>query len=45
MEYVIEKLIDGEWYYEGKGDISYVNRILFHSVERKVVYRIKEVIN
>ena len=30
MIYEVYKVVDGEEYYEGKGDITYLKRILLH---------------
>lgn len=43
MEYIVEKLIDGEWFYEGRGPLEYLNRISKFLTERGIIYRIKEV--
>jgi len=43
MEYIIEKLVDGKWYYEGRGPIEYVNRIGRHFSERGIIFRQREV--
>ena len=42
MKYIVEKLIDGEWYHEGKGTIEYVNRVIPYLVASGIVFRIKE---
>ena len=41
MEFVVEKNIDGEWYYEGKGNLDYVNRVIAYFVNDSTVLRIK----
>ena len=43
MEYIVEKLIDDEWYLEGEGPIEYVNRVIPYLVNNGMVFRIKEV--
>lgn len=45
MEYIVEKLIDGEWYYEGQGNIDYVNRITAYLASNNIVFRVVEVEN
>ena len=43
MAYIVEKWVDCEWWYEGKGDINYVNRVIPYLVERKMLFRLREV--
>lgn len=44
MEYIVEKLIDGEWYYEGQGNIDYVNKMIkFYTLERGILIQVTEV--
>ena len=46
MEYIVEKLIDGEWYYEGQGNIDYVNKMIkFYTLEKGILIQIMEVKN
>ena len=28
MQYEVRKKVDGKWYYEGRGDINYIKRIV-----------------
>ena len=44
MEYVVDKLFDGEWYYEGRGNIDYVNKMIkFYTLEKGILINITEV--
>ena len=43
MEYIVEKLIDGEWYFEGQGPIEYVNRIIVYLANNNIRFRVLEV--
>ena len=43
MEYIVEKLIDGGWYYEGQGSVEYVNRIIVYLANNNIRFRVLEV--
>ena len=44
MEYVVDKYFDGEWYYEGRGNIDYVNKMIkFYTLERGILIQVTEV--
>ena len=43
MIYVVDKLIDGEWYFEGQGPIEYVNRIIVYLANNNIRFRVLEV--
>ena len=44
MQYIVDKLVDGEWYYEGQGDIDYINKMIkFYTFERGMLIHITEV--
>ena len=45
MEYIVEKLIDGDWYYEGQGSVEYVNRITAYLASNNITFRVVEVKN
>lgn len=42
LEYIVEKFIDGEWWYEGRGSVEYVNRIINILFDYHIPIRIKE---
>ena len=44
MEYVVDKYFDGEWYYEGEGNIDYVNKMIkFYTLGKGILINITEV--
>ena len=46
MEYIVEKYFDGEWYYEGRGKIEYVNKMIkFYTLGKGILINITEVKN
>ena len=44
MIYVVDKLINDEWYYEGEGNVDYVNKMIkFYTLEKGILIQITEV--
>lgn len=43
MKYIVEKFVDGEWWYEGKGYIDYVNRVIPYLIKTSIIFRLREV--
>lgn len=44
MEYIVEKYFNGEWYYEGEGNIDYVNKMIkLYTLEKGILINITEV--
>lgn len=43
MQYKVYKEIDGQFYYEGKGNIDYVNRVLKAFAQSSIVLKIEEI--
>ena len=44
MIYVVDKLINDEWYYEGEGNINYVNKMIkFYTLEQGILIQATEI--
>ena len=43
MEYIVEKLIDGKWYVEGRGPIQYANRVIDNYSKLQISIRLREI--